>query len=124
MQAECAYLFASLARELEEASPLSIYGSNNVSDSFPQLRLLAQNASRQRAELGKSAGGSHSTADLAVATIWGLSDIVLYGQTMKQIMKDIDELKEQRSSQANLLQELESSMLKGTGITFIEVCKC
>ncbi|KAF9463874.1 hypothetical protein BDZ94DRAFT_1282304 [Collybia nuda] len=94
MQKECALLVVGLDRELED------------------LRLLAQEASRRRAELGKSAGGSRHKADLGDVTKWGLADTAQFGQVLQQYQQDLETLKELREKQSHALRSLQSNMLK------------
>lgn len=81
--------------------------------------MLAQEASRKRVELSQSAGGSRRKADLGDSTKWGLSDIIQFGQTMKQFEHDINQLQEQRNVQRQVLRELQSKLLKGAVIPFV-----
>ncbi|KAJ7116352.1 hypothetical protein C8R44DRAFT_792263 [Mycena epipterygia] len=94
MQKECALLFASMSKELED------------------FRLLAQAASQKRLELSKSAGGSRRAADLGNRTKWALGDVVQFGQTMRLYEQDLADLKEERSQRQKLLRELQSNLLK------------
>lgn len=79
-----------------------------------QLRLLAQEANKKRAELGKPAGGSRQKADLGDVAKWGLADAVQFGQVLLQYQQDLDTLKELRGKQTHALRSLQSNMLKGT----------
>ncbi|KAF7317019.1 hypothetical protein HMN09_00436300 [Mycena chlorophos] len=94
MQKECAMLFASITRELED------------------FRLLAQTANRKRMELGKSAGGSRRPSDLGDRSKWSLGDMTQFGQTMLAYERELDDLKETRSHWEIQLREVQSNLLK------------
>ncbi|KAJ7722726.1 hypothetical protein DFH07DRAFT_932330 [Mycena maculata] len=94
MQKECALLFESMTRELED------------------FRLLAQAAGQKRMELRKSAGGSRRAVDLGNRAKWALPDAVQFGQTMRLYEQDLADLKEDRAQKEKLLRELQSNLLK------------
>ncbi|KAF8207210.1 hypothetical protein K438DRAFT_1931247 [Mycena galopus ATCC 62051] len=94
MQKECALLFATITRELEN------------------FRSLAQAANQRRLELNKSAGGSRRAADLGNRTKWALPDAVQFGQTMRLYEQDLADLKEERSQREKSLREFQSNLLK------------
>lgn len=63
--------------------------------------------------LGKSAGGSHSKADLGDPLKWGLADAPQFGQVLKQYERELETLKEKRNEDKKILRELQSNVLKG-----------
>jgi nucleoporin NUP159 len=78
-----------------------------------QLHLLAQQATENRLEFSKSAGGSRKKADLGDSTKWNLGDVVQFKQVLQQYEQDLSALKEARDTQSQALRELQSNMLKG-----------
>ncbi|KAJ7650651.1 hypothetical protein FB45DRAFT_819946 [Roridomyces roridus] len=94
MQKECALLFTSMTRELED------------------FRLLAQAANQRRVELTKSAGGSKRSADLSDKAKWALPDALQFGKTMRVYERDLEDLKEDRLQRQKLIRELQSNLLK------------
>ncbi|KAJ7178860.1 hypothetical protein C8R43DRAFT_1057293 [Mycena crocata] len=94
MQKECALLFASMTRELED------------------FRSLAYAAAQKRLELNRSAGGSRRAADLGTRAKWGLADVVQFGQTMQLYEQDLADLKEESLNRERSLRELQSNLLK------------
>ncbi|CAK5268804.1 unnamed protein product [Mycena citricolor] len=94
LQKECALLFQTMTREL---------------DNF---RVLAQAASQKRMELGSSAGGSRRASDLGNRARWNLSDAMQFGLTLRSYEKDLDALKENRAMSQKSVRELRSNLLK------------
>ncbi|EIN05033.1 hypothetical protein PUNSTDRAFT_138214 [Punctularia strigosozonata HHB-11173 SS5] len=94
MQAECAYLYLTLTKELED------------------LRVLAKSTLQRKSELQKPVGGSRNVADLATAAKWSLGDLSLFGQTMRRVRTDIKDIKERRLAIEDDIRRLESDMLK------------
>lgn len=74
---------------------------------------MAQEASKKRAELLKSNGGSRRKADLCDPTKWGRADLAQFGQVLLQYAEDLDMLQHNREKQSDVLRELKSNMLKG-----------
>ncbi|KAH7912317.1 hypothetical protein BJ138DRAFT_973611, partial [Hygrophoropsis aurantiaca] len=94
MQAECLYLFSSLAKELQN------------------LTILADMTSKRTAELQKRSGFLHTTHDLSNPQKWLMSDIKNYGRVMTELQADIKALKDQRTILRRSLHEVGSHMLK------------
>ena len=61
----------------------------------------------------KSLGGSRHRADLGKPEKWALDDITQFGQTLLQFGKELEELREHREAQKQMLREIQSNMLKG-----------
>jgi hypothetical protein len=53
-------------------------------------------------------------ADLGDSAKWGLADVHIFGQTMKQFVYDMDEMEKDRNLQLDTLKGLESDILKGS----------
>ncbi|KAI0951464.1 hypothetical protein AcW1_008503 [Taiwanofungus camphoratus] len=96
MQAECASLFHTLTKELEE------------------LRVLAHDAGRRSEIMSKSSTDLRTSADLSDSSKWVVADVVQFGHTMRPIPKEIEELEHQKTGYISEIQDLESSMLKAT----------
>lgn len=88
MQAECMHLFATLAKELED------------------LRALAQQVSGKTAALSKSTGATPGGVTF--------SDIGRLKQKVKDLEKDLAELRTRKKTYRQSIHELESNLLKGT----------
>ncbi|KAJ7056555.1 hypothetical protein C8F01DRAFT_1257223 [Mycena amicta] len=95
MQKECALLFASITRELED------------------FRALAQAATQKRLELSKSAGGSRRPSDLGDRSKWSLGDAVQFGQILRSYEQELEDLNETRAQFTKQIREFESNLLKG-----------
>lgn len=86
--------------------------------------MLAQIAARQKVELGRPAGGSRDAAHLSDSGKWSLGDLAQFGQTMRQVQKDVSDLKEKRAVFEADLRRIESDLLKGNVPPCRDVCLC
>jgi nucleoporin NUP159 len=66
-----------------------------------------------RDELSKASGFSHHKDTLTDPAHWTLGDIMIWGQVLKTLQDDIEQLHENRMVISQSLRELESSMLRG-----------
>ncbi|KIM84780.1 hypothetical protein PILCRDRAFT_817577 [Piloderma croceum F 1598] len=94
MQAQCAFLFTHLNKELNT------------------LQQHAQRIRAMRDELSKASGFSHHKETLTDPAHWTLGDITIWGQVLKTLQDDIEQLHENRIAISQSLRELESSMLR------------
>jgi nucleoporin NUP159 len=78
-----------------------------------QLQLLAQETRKKAALMNKPYFGVRTKADLGDASKWGLADVHVFGQTMKHLVNDVDDLEVDRNRQFDALKTVESDMLKG-----------
>ena len=68
---------------------------------------------KKKLEATKSLGGTRHRADLGKPEKWALDDVAQFGQTLLQFEKELEELREHREAQKQMLREIQSNMLKG-----------
>jgi len=78
-----------------------------------QLRQHAERTRATREELSKASGFSHHKDTLTDPIHWTLGDIKTWGQVLKTLQDDIEQLHENRMTISQSLRELESSVLRG-----------
>jgi hypothetical protein len=66
-----------------------------------------------REELSKTSGLSHHKDNLSDPAHWTLGDVKTWGQVLKSLHDDIEQLNKDRENISQSLRELESSMLRG-----------
>lgn len=76
--------------------------------------MLAHDAGRRSEIMSKSSTDLRTSADLSDSSKWVVADVVQFGHTMRPIPKEIEELEHQKTGYISEIQDLESSMLKGT----------
>ena len=64
-------------------------------------------------ECGASRGGSRNRRDLSNPAKWGLSDLVQFGQVLRQYEGELDNLAAQNETKTQALRQVKSNMLKG-----------
>ncbi|KAK7691120.1 hypothetical protein QCA50_006223 [Cerrena zonata] len=96
MQAECAYLFVTLAKELDGLSQLA-------AEAIQEKELIYQPSMTMK-----------SPADLGNSLRWTLGDVTEYGRVMKTVERRIEALKETRAIQRKAVRDLERTMLRAS----------
>ncbi|KAL0954701.1 hypothetical protein HGRIS_003650 [Hohenbuehelia grisea] len=92
MQAECMFLFASLAKELED------------------LKILAQTASKSADELRRPSRALKT--DLRNPSKLAVNDAREFGEALKRLALEVVELKAQRDAQREAVRDIQGDMLK------------
>ncbi|OBZ72331.1 hypothetical protein A0H81_07501 [Grifola frondosa] len=112
MQSECAHLYVTLAKELEDVRPPRPTHRRDTHTHL-QLRSLALEASARKELLGRAGNGSRSRADLGDPTKWVVGDATQFAQIMKSVEKDIAVFETEKATYIGGICDLESNMLKG-----------
>jgi nucleoporin NUP159 len=77
------------------------------------MAVVINNVRKKFEESGTSRGGSRNRRDLGDPSKWGLSDLVHFGQVLRQYEAELDNLAAQNETKTQALREIKSNMLKG-----------
>ncbi|KAH8094446.1 hypothetical protein BXZ70DRAFT_947463 [Cristinia sonorae] len=87
---------------------------NLAEQELKNIKLMADDAAKRRAEYGKPMKISRTKDDLGDANKWAIGDVHEFARIMKSLEKDVAELKEIKGGHVKSIRELESSLLRAT----------
>ena len=77
------------------------------------MAVVIKGARKKFEDIGTSRGGSRNRQDLSDPSKWGLSDLIQFGQVLRQYEGELDSLTVQNETKTQALREIKSNMLKG-----------